>query len=215
MSNQRIDPVLFTQISDAALKDKRLSFKARGILAVVLCQGSDWDGTDQSLQGLSDSDGLSSVRSGLDELLMLGYRIESEESVVTWKHVGEKPAAPTKTNRSLENEWKDKYGMQVFDQWWDKYPRKTSKPTAKKAYRKALDKTDGAKLLAAAIAYRDDPNRVQAFTKHPATWLNQECWNDDPLPPRPDSYSSKKMQRTSDILEWARTQDDHQQELGQ
>jgi hypothetical protein len=55
---------------------------------------------------------------------------------------------------------------------------------------------------------------VQAFTKHPATWLNQECWNDEPLPPRPDSSSSKKMQRTADILDWARAQDAKQEELG-
>jgi hypothetical protein len=34
------------------------------------------------------------------------------------------------------------------------------------------------------VRYRDDPNRVQEFTKHPATWLNGDCWLDDPLPPR-------------------------------
>jgi hypothetical protein len=115
---------------------------------------------------------------------------------------------------NLEDEWNDRFGMQVFDQWWDKYPRKTSKPVARKAFRKALDKASPATLMAAVIVFRDDPNRVQAFTKHPATWLNQECWNDEPLPPRPDSSSSKKMQRTADILDWARAQDAKQEELG-
>jgi hypothetical protein len=120
-----------------------------------------------------------------------------------------------KMKKSTQDEWNNIYGMQVFDQWWDKYPRKTSKPVAKKAFRKALDKASPATLLAAVIVYRDDPNRVQAFTKHPSTWLNQECWEDEALPPRPDSSSGRKMQRTADILDWAREQDEKQRELGQ
>jgi hypothetical protein len=36
-------------------------------------------------------------------------------------------------------------------------------------------------LIEAAAAYRNSPRRSPdpKFTKHPATWLNQECWADE------------------------------------
>jgi hypothetical protein len=32
--------------------------------------------------------------------------------------------------------------------------------------------------------YRDDPNREDAFTKNPSTWLNADAWENGPLPAR-------------------------------
>lgn len=37
-------------------------------------------------------------------------------------------------------------------------------------------------ILAGAIRYREDPNRVDEYTQHAATWLNGDGWEDDPLP---------------------------------
>jgi hypothetical protein len=48
------------------------------------------------------------------------------------------------------------------------------------AYNKALKKTDPATLLAAGKRYRDEPQVKRGYGKHPATWLNQECWLDEP-----------------------------------
>jgi len=39
-------------------------------------------------------------------------------------------------------------------------------------------------LLKAATAYREDEAVVRGYSKHPATWLNQHCWLDDPTPNR-------------------------------
>ena len=72
----------------------------------------------------------------------------------------------------------------AFDTWWKVYPRKDSKLAAERAFPKALGHADANMLIAAARRYRDDPNRVARFTKMPATWLNQGCWEDGPLPPR-------------------------------
>ena len=66
------------------------------------------------------------------------------------------------------------------------YPRRTAKGAARTAWAKALKKADADTIIAGAVAYRDDPHRHPAFTKNPATWLNGECWNDDPLPARGD-----------------------------
>jgi hypothetical protein len=73
-----------------------------------------------------------------------------------------------------------------FDDWWARYPRKDGKGQARAKWKAALAKVDGdaARLVAAAERYRDDPNRDPTYTKLPATWLNGECWDDAPLPPR-------------------------------
>jgi hypothetical protein len=69
-----------------------------------------------------------------------------------------------------------------FDVFWETYPRKQGKGAARKAYAKARRKTGWATIEAAAARYRDDPNRTSEFTCLPATWLNQERWDDDPVP---------------------------------
>ena len=71
-----------------------------------------------------------------------------------------------------------------FNDFWATYPRRTGKGNARKALEKALEKTSIDDILAGAERYRDDPNREDAFTQYPATWLNAEGWEDDPLPPR-------------------------------
>lgn len=72
-----------------------------------------------------------------------------------------------------------------FAEFWDAYPRKAGKQAARKAWDRAIKRV--AKpyvLIEAARRYRDDPNRVDQFTAHPQTWLNQGRWDDDPLPSR-------------------------------
>ncbi|MFA5606626.1 MAG: helix-turn-helix domain-containing protein [Leucobacter sp.] len=76
---------------------------------------------------------------------------------------------------------------QAFDQWWAIYPLKKDKGRARTAYKTALKKTTHEILVAAAQSYRDDPNRVQQFTKYPASWLNAEAWDNGPLPQRSGS----------------------------
>ncbi len=45
---------------------------------------------------------------------------------------------------------------------------------------------DPSVLIAAAKRYRDDPQVIRGFGKHPATWLNAKCWLDEPTP-EPDA----------------------------
>lgn len=76
-----------------------------------------------------------------------------------------------------------------FERFWEACPRKTAKGAAKAAWPKALAKVSGpdppgvliAAMRRAAEGWRDeDPN----FIPHPATWLNQERWTDEPISPR-------------------------------
>lgn len=70
-----------------------------------------------------------------------------------------------------------------FDEFWDAYPRRDAKAKAKIAWGKALQRgAQVGEILAAVERYAIDPNREAKFTKNPATWLNGDCWLDDPLP---------------------------------
>jgi hypothetical protein len=80
----------------------------------------------------------------------------------------------------------------LFDQFWEIYPNKREKPKARQAWKRALGRAHAADICAGAMAYRDDPNREDEFTKHPTTWLNAEAWRDPPLPAR-----NGKARRTS------------------
>jgi hypothetical protein len=70
---------------------------------------------------------------------------------------------------------------EAFALWWAQYPRKVGKPAARKAWKRALGKASVAELgagLEGWAAYwqaRDEPE----FVPYPATWLNQERWNDE------------------------------------
>lgn len=62
----------YTTMSNYHLKDRRLSYKAKGLLSVILSLPDEWD---YSLKGLSyiSNDGIDSVRSTVNELERLGY----------------------------------------------------------------------------------------------------------------------------------------------
>lgn len=71
-----------------------------------------------------------------------------------------------------------------FDNFWSIYPRKAGRAPAVKAWEKAIRKADPDTIIVGALLYLNDPNREDAYTAHASTWLNQERWNDDPLPAR-------------------------------
>lgn len=71
-----------------------------------------------------------------------------------------------------------------FEAFWSIYPRREAKKNAIKAWAKARKEKPAAAIILGAKRYAEDPNREQAFTKLPATWLNSGGWDDEPLPPR-------------------------------
>lgn len=73
----------------------------------------------------------------------------------------------------------------LFDQFWEWYPRKVGKEAARKAWDSARRRTDQQNILDGIERYRLDPNLpVKEFIPHPATWLNEGRWDDEPLPVR-------------------------------
>jgi hypothetical protein len=74
----------FTQISNEVLLDERLSFKARGILALLLSRPKNWKIYIDEIIERSDLDGKHSVRTGFKELKTFGYL----ELVKIWNDAG-------------------------------------------------------------------------------------------------------------------------------
>jgi len=101
-------------------------------------------------------------------------------------------------------------GEAVFAAFWDTYPRREGKGAARAAFTKAVAKAGPHRVLAGAARLRDDPNLPTDRTKipHPATWLNQERWDDDPLPPRQDSRPAAQgpmpLDRAAEVAERGR-----------
>jgi hypothetical protein len=91
-----------------------------------------------------------------------------------------------KTNKQIKESKTPSFAMtdreigSAFDSWWKAYPKKQAKGQARKAYAAAIKKATvdqlekGAERYAAERAGQDDK-----YTKHPATWLNGECWADE------------------------------------
>lgn len=86
-------------------------------------------------------------------------------------------AAP-KLNNSTELKG-NPTALASFDEFWSAYPRKVAKGAARTAWLKAVKIVDPSTLIAGAISYANDPARKPEYTKHPATWLNAECWEDE------------------------------------
>jgi len=78
----------------------------------------------------------------------------------------------------------DKDNKSLFEAFWNIYPRKVGKQDAFKSYQRALQIVSAEEIFAGAERFAADPNRIPTFTPHPATWLNQGRWGDDPIPPR-------------------------------
>lgn len=87
-----------------------------------------------------------------------------------------------------------------FEAFWATYPRKVSKRQAWNAWGKALNRATVEAITEGARRYADDPNREARYTKHAATWLNADGWEDEPLPGPSSSGSSGRGYDPSDWL---------------
>ena len=103
----------------------------------------------------------------------------------------------------------DLRAIQLFDAFWEMYPRKVGKETAHKAFDKATKKVPVSTILAGAQRLAADPNLPgKQFIPHPTTWINRAGWDDEPCPPKAgidfaaSSYSREGESRSMTGAEW-------------
>lgn len=95
------------------------------------------------------------------------------------------PIDQVKVEQSLQNITTEDNKQNItdvqFEEFWKTVPNKDGKKPALAAFKKAIKKISLEDLI---VAYKanvlvcESQNR---FKKNPATWLNQECWNDESI----------------------------------
>ena len=85
----------------------------------------------------------------------------------------------------------------LFDEFWTTYPRKLDKAKAFRAFRSALKRAKLEDILAGVIAYRNDPKRDPDYTKYPATWLNNDAWENAASLPEVNTDRREKALKAS------------------
>jgi hypothetical protein len=93
-----------------------------------------------------------------------------------------------------------------FAEFWAAYPRRVGKDAARKAHVAAVKR--GASVGAILQAVRDQqwPDEAR-FIPHPATWLNQGRWQDDPnaaAPPERKMGKTDWLHERPGKLDWVR-----------
>lgn len=87
-----------------------------------------------------------------------------------------------KEKNTIKRNTPSESGRELFKEFWKEYPRKLDKGKAERAFKSALTRASFEDVLAGVIQYANDPNRIDEYTKYPATWLNADSWENGPLP---------------------------------
>jgi hypothetical protein len=86
----------------------------------------------------------------------------------------------------------------AFEAWWQEYPRKEGRAAAKRAFDAVMARgvpvttlVSKARQYALAKAHVADSK----YIKQPANWLKEECWLEDPQPPRPKAPKPERASK--------------------
>jgi len=78
---------------------------------------------------------------------------------------------------------KPDFETEFEQQFWPIFPRRAGKGQALKAFKAARKRVELSLILDGARRYADERRGENPeYTKHPATWLNGQCWTDEPVP---------------------------------
>jgi len=86
-------------------------------------------------------------------------------------------------NKNVKNVKKE--STQLFEKFWEHYPRKVGKKNALLAWARLKPTPQLAEKIIGALKYAKDSEQWQEsrYIPHPTTWLNQERWNDEEFKP--------------------------------
>ena len=202
----------FTQIPNDWLRDTRLTFKSRGVLALIMSHRQGWSLSIASIAH-SNQEGKDAIRSAVKELEDFGYLRRSQsneagrfgESVWTTQDPADEPMTEnpttenphTKKNIIKEEQVKELNAQsdELFEEFWTAYPRKLDKAKAFRAFKSALKRASFEDILAGVLLYRSDPKRDPDFTKYPATWLNSDSWENSHEPSKDSEAARRATER--------------------
>jgi len=116
-------------------------------------------------------------------------------------HVDNQPTKNTNNKNNKTREPAQSETEPAFQKFWQVYPRKVGKVAARVAFTKA-HQVAGDAVITGATRFANDPNLPPTqFVPHPATWLAQGRWDDDPLPERILSPEERKQVEAAALAE--------------
>lgn len=199
----------YTVIDQSIFKDKTLSNKALGMLCRMLSLPNEWEFSVEGLATLS-TDGVSAVRSQLNELEEHGYLIRNyvrgegkysgieyvvsevpmcdfpkSENLISENLISEN-RPQSNTNKSITKSFSIKDLYAEFENLWNLYPKKQGKEKAFGYYQKARKAGTTYEEIEQGIhAYK---NYISAehidsqYIKMGSTFFSQKAWQDDWTP---------------------------------
>jgi len=201
----------FTQIPNEWLRDERLSLRAKGLLAQLLSHADGWSLSIHSL-ATTNGCGKDAIRSAVRELEESGYLTRQQNrqesgafgetiwltsSPSSGSPSPENPTPvnpPTKNTKSKNTNVKNIQGdsliAEAFTTFWEIYPRKVGKASARKVFERLAREHLGA-IMDGVAKLSSDPNLPAVeFIPYPTTWLNREGWEDEPFPKRAGKFET-------------------------
>ncbi|MGH0945153.1 hypothetical protein ACQVTS_29200 [Bacillus mycoides] len=194
----------YTTINNTGLRDERLTWKAKGILAYILSLPDDWVFYMEEVAKHS-KDGIASLKAGMKELKECGYvkrfpikgedgKIHKWETIIYEVPQVEKPLVEnrpllstnipnTNNTNSLQKKSprknvSDSYS-EDFENLWKSYPKKIDKKLGYKSFNAAIKKHSFEVIMSGVKGYADHitRNRTETkFVKHASTFFNNECY---------------------------------------
>lgn len=95
------------------------------------------------------------------------------------------PKKPKKADNDSDNDSKNDNDVnkltieEQFQIFWNKYNYKISRPKAEKSFQLALKVNGFENILKGVENYLLHRGKDPKYWKHPTTWLNNHCWNDE------------------------------------
>jgi hypothetical protein len=78
----------------------------------------------------------------------------------------------------------------AFGEWYAEYPKHVARPRAEKAFAAAIEIASVGELILGARAYAESVRgKDKQYIAHPATWLRDQRWQDQPVPASREHHS--------------------------
>jgi len=85
-------------------------------------------------------------------------------------------------------------GCMTFDRFWQLYPKKVGKLAAQRLWQRLKPDDEVQRQIETALVWQMPRWRDFKFIPHPATWLNQGRWMDEP----PQQQQQQQQQASAD-----------------
>ena len=120
------------------------------------------------------------VHGGKPYIEVANFRQRLRAKVSKWPAYDGQVQDYTEAETYSETETHSVSDLETVEEIYNAYPKRVGKANAIKSISKALEKVDAKKLLEVVKIYaKSRENQDMQYTKHPATWFNQQCWEDD------------------------------------